>query len=399
MKFIERILLALLCLWLAACTEKNRPATIEEEETYPCFHSVRDSCVYPVNELLNMILGKDYAKLSPVFTEKLSDIRVDVIDYYTKDPYGKIDMGTGIISYPVQGKIKKAVLAEHPTIGASYECPSEQKLALESVLSAFGHIVISPDYLGFPSRGSALKEGSYLPHTYLHSESTAQYSIDMLLAVREYMSGIGRPLSDSVSIIGYSQGGHSALAVQKTIEAHFADSIHIYKVIAGGGPYDLVALFDEVKAGRLEPSAFVPMAIIGLDYGDALGLNYNKIFVEPLLSNYEEWINSKKHTVSEINSLIGKEFLHPDFFNGETNEETGKLHASLVKNSLIEWTPQAPVRLLHGMKDTTVPIYCSQRAYDSFKSKGCKVDLIRIPGIDHTGAVPFYIIDVITQLN
>ncbi|MDR0536887.1 MAG: lipase family protein [Tannerellaceae bacterium] len=390
MKKIEHLFIQLLSLWLVACTEANKPI-VEEQPSF--FESIVDSVVYPANEILVQTLGEGYAKLSSALSGRLADIRVDVLHYYTLDPEGKRTLASGIVSYPAQGEIDNVVLAEHATVGSSREAPSEAKFVIESILSSLGSLVIVTDYIGYGTT-------SALPHTYLHVGSTAQASIDMFFAAKEYMKMLGKRLPDEIYVTGYSQGGASALAVQKTVEANHADSVHIKKVIAGGGPYDLLALFDDVETRKLSQTAFIPMAIIGLNYGDKLGLDFGKLFNEPLLSNYHEWIISKKYTLSEINSFLGSDFLNSSFFSDETtNPEIAKLRSSLVKNSLTDWTPKAPIRLLHGTKDTTVPFYCSQHAYDSFKAKGCKVDLFPIPGADHGGAVALYVIDVVSQIN
>jgi dipeptidyl aminopeptidase/acylaminoacyl peptidase len=93
-----------------------------------------------------------------------------------------------------------------------------------------------------------------------------------------------------------------------------------------------------------------------------------------------------------------EQLLNAGFFDGQGNPEIEELYRSLARNSLINWVPEAPLVLIHGTKDTTVPFYCSQRAYDSFKAKGCDVKLERVDS-DHTGSVVSFILKVFTNLN
>ena len=394
MKHFRYIFIVLFLGWLAACTvhEDVEPEKETEEEPSAYFESVTGSRNYPAKELLTKILGNGYGYLE-LFG--LADVKVDAIRYYTKDPEGKRILASGFITCPASASVRGVVLSGHPSIGASREAPSVQMYALESLLAMFGYVVVSPDYIGFGASES-------LPHPYLHVEATAGASIDMLFAAREYMEAEERPLQNDIYIVGYSQGGAAALAIQKVAEERYAQEIPVNKVIAGGGPYDLVGIFDEVKATSAEPSAYIPMTVIGLDYGDNLGLDYTKVFKEPLLSNYGEWINSKKYSISEINGKMGagsvEQLLHAGFFDGQGNPEIEELYRSLARNSLIDWKPEAPLVLIHGTKDTTVPFYCSQRAYDSFKSKGCDVKLERVDS-DHTGSVASFILKVFTTLN
>ena len=60
---------------------------------------------------------------------------------------------------------------------------------------------------------------------------------------------------------------------------------------------------------------------------------------------------------------------------------------AIALNELLNWTPQAPVRLIHGDADSTVPYFNSQLALNYFKANGkLNVDLITIEGKDHMDA-------------
>jgi len=74
-----------------------------------------------------------------------------------------------------------------------------------------GYIGLAPDLLGMgDSRG--------FPR-YMHAASEASAVIDMLLAVKAYLIQHGMPYRDQLFVRGYSQGGHSAAALQRAIEA------------------------------------------------------------------------------------------------------------------------------------------------------------------------------------
>lgn len=318
-----------------------------------------------------------------------SDICVKAIRYLSEDPRGNQVEASGIISYPLEGDIRGVIVGEHATITSLSEAPSAQMVTIESALSLFGYVVISPDYLGFGAT-------SDLPHPYLHVESAGRNSVDMVFAAREYMASIHRPIETPVSVIGYSQGGAVALSFQKMAEKQYAADIPVKRVMAGGGPYDLVEFYNTIiKTDYVGFPASVPLTILGLDYGDNLELDYSKVFQEALLVNYKDWILSKKYTSGKINQYIGTYqatgFVHPDMFKEEMNEEFRKLYLSLKKNSLIDWMPRAPIVLVHGEYDRYVPYVNAQNAYDSFVSKGCKVELIPVKS-DHVGtAVNFYL--------
>lgn len=147
------------------------------------------------------------------------------------------------------------------------------------------------------------------------------------------------------------------------------------------------------------PSVFVPMTILGLNYGDNLGLNMANFFIDPLLSGYKNWIVSKDFTIGEISDRIGTNFLAPALFSDQPNADVQKLYESLADNDLTTgWTPRAPIRLIHGYMDTTVPISCAYQAYNTFTQRGCAVEL-RIMSSDHTGTILLFVIDILEQFT
>lgn len=377
----------LLAVCLAGCAkDENVPEPPVVETGY--FESVGEVKLFTGGELVKEAFELGEGETNP-FGNSSAQVKVEEIRYYTSDPAGNRVIASGIVSYPSSGNYEKIVLAEHITVSSDAEVPSSRMCAMESALSLFGCLVISPDYLGF----GASKD---LRHPYLHAENTARVSIDMVFAVREYMASLGKALPVDIYIVGYSQGGAAALAAQREIEKSHAGEFNIRQTMAGGGPYDLKGMFDDMVANDYTayPCA-VPMIILGLDYGDGLAFDYSKVFKDPLLSNYNRWINSKNYTTGTINGYLAtnklSDLLHADAFTTTKNSELDKLYASLEKNSLLDWTPKAPIMLVHGRNDAVVPPFCSQNAHDSFIAKGADVSFSLVDG-DHKGAaIPFYI--------
>ena len=380
---------------LAACSgSPNVDVLPPDEDERLFFESVSDSIVSSGLDFLAQTLGSDELAflLSIAFKDKPADVRVDAIKYYTNDPDGKRIIVSGIVAYPVSENIRGVILAGHGTIGASREAPSEKMNDWMSLLALAGYMVISPDYIGYGA-------SKHLPHPYLHAGLTAATSIDMYFAVGEYMALRGKPLPNGdISVLGYSQGGSAALAIQKLAEEEYTKEIRILRVTAGGGPYDLSFFFEQMKGGNFMPSPFIPMTILGLDYGDKLRLDMAQFFIEPLLTEYKAWILSKDFTVGEIKERIGTDFLAPSLYTQEHSPGVQKLYASLAANSLVDWTPRAPITLIHGRTDDVVPVSCSEKAFDSFSKRGCTVEL-KTTASDHTGTILFFILQVLEQFT
>ena len=326
-----------------------------------------------------------------------SEVKVEAIRYRTMNPQGVEVEASGIIAYPSSGTFRGVVVGQHYTISSNEEAPSSSMATFEAALALFGYVVICPDYLGF---GSTVN----LPSTYIHAESLGRVTVDMVFATREYMESSGMDIENEMYVVGYSQGGYSALAFQKMAEEQYMKEMPLRKVFAGGGPYDPAAMFDLfVGMDSVEYPSSIPFTVIGLDYGDNLNLNYTNLFQGSLLSNYFEWYVSKKYTMGQINRFLGTDklssFMHPDMFRDEMNDDFKKVYSSLQKNSLIDWKPKTTLILVHGKKDMTVPFLNAQNAYDSFISKGCPVELKTVDADHGDTAISFYLTVLLALAN
>lgn len=373
--FLKLFSICFILFLLVSCSDSNDPATQQ----------------YFVKHIKSKNYTKQYLAdiintFSPETADLLPDINIstDMITYNTFLPNGFPVVASGIVVYPNNSDIKGIIVGLHPTITAESMSPSTAMYSNELLLGAFGYAVIIPDYIGF---GVTTDK----PHPYLHVENTGIVSADMCLAAREYFKTIGKNIdSYPVSVVGYSQGGAAAIAFQKIVENRYP-TINIRKVYAGGGPYDIPAILEEFRNTKHTalPSS-LPYVVLGLNYGDNLNLNFNNIFLEPLLSNYKTWFN-KNYTNDEIDKFIGSTdittFMHPDLFKTELNEDLQKFYTSALNNSLVEgWIPKAPIFLAHGTADDIVPVVCSNNAYKTYKNKGCNVELKLVESKNHTEA-------------
>ena len=96
-----------------------------------------------------------------------------------------------------------------------------------------------------------------------------------------------------------------ALGVTRMLEE--LDSTWIVrKLYAGAGPYDPAGTYlYSMERDEMGIPAAIPMIVMGLGDAYDMEVELEDFFLEPLLSNYEDWILSKEYTVSEINRLMG----------------------------------------------------------------------------------------------
>jgi len=309
------------------------------------------------------------------FVENLYAYKVHQVagTYRSIDVHGDSLTVSGKFFYPENGIIKNLIVVSHYTIGANKEAPSET-FSFEGMYAAMGYGVVIADYIGYGVTVDSI-------HPYLQAETTAHNVIDMALAVRPFIAKRGLKVqSEEVILFGYSQGGAATLHVQRVMENNptYQDKFVIKKVYAGAGPYDIASTYDyEVKVDVTGIPCAVPMIIQGMSIGMDKPLEMSYFFKEPLLSNYDDWINSKKYTVNQMSTLIHagrlSEILTENGIN-RSNRETARFYVELQNNSIpSSFIPKAPLYMFHSEDDETVPFINSQLMQRQFRDKAPNV--------------------------
>ena len=281
---------------------------------------------------------------------------------------------SGKVILPAKGPIKRYILVSHYTIASNAEAPSNT-FSLEGLLVKLGYALIIPDYLGYGVTADHI-------HPYLVMDITARNVLDMYYAVVPFMEAAGyAPEHDDIYLMGYSQGGATTMAVQHLIEHHEIDNIKIRRVFAGGGPYDVKATYDQFIETNLDmyPCA-VPVMLQGVVVGNKLDVDMQSLMAPYIYENLDEWVNSKRYTTGQINSLLGtkvtSELLTPKGMD-RTSKEVSELYKSLTDNSILSysWTPKAPVFIMHSIDDDVVPYENAIRAKNKWQGANIQYSL------------------------
>jgi len=380
---MKRLLFAFCLVCLAAC-KHDYPEFIDLEKYSPTeskrgFTVIRESNLDLSDRSLwgenwnsevkvkasstNLILS-----VSGILSSVLSNSVHQVVGtYLSTDLHGNPITVSGKIVYPTKRAIKNMMVVSHYTIGANSECPSEG-FSFESLYAALGYAVVIADYIGF---GVTVNE----IHPYLQADVCAANVIDMALVARPFLEERGlKPQSDEIILLGYSQGGANTLHVQRLLETYpkYMGQFKIKKNYAGSGPYDIARTYDfSVKKDVTGIPCAIPMIIQGMSIGMEKPLNMSYFFREPLLSNYEDWLNSKKYTVLQISTKIGSNKLSEILTKDATDKsktETARFYKELINNSIPKtYLPDAPLYMFHSQDDQTVPFINSQLMENQFR--------------------------------
>lgn len=173
------------------------------------------------------------------------DVIVRQLEYSSIRPDGSADHSlSGLVAYPVIDsnfqKRQQIILLNHAT-GSTPSTLNEADAwyILANLFAGHGYLVIAPDNYG---RGSTATQ----PETYLMANRTARNAVDLVRRIVD--SGDYSDVHETttplpISIIGYSQGGHSAIASWVEINASHAEALQPRTVHAGGAPLHLYRTF------------------------------------------------------------------------------------------------------------------------------------------------------------
>ena len=379
-------------------------------------------------EALELIIGSQFDEEARDFLLALAGIQYAVaefeVNYYTRFPDGSTGIASGQVTIPIipGAPAVKLPLASylHGTITANREAPSVGSqlpfvTSTESIigwtLASSGYVAASPDYLGFGASAQTVAV-----HPYLDAKTEASASIDLLRATRQLverlpllagqlanfglnLSNIG--LNDQVFLTGYSQGGHSVIATQKTIERHYRSEFKLETVVGGSGPYDLPGVQRDFVLDNPDYSnpAFLPYFILGQREvrRDVEIFPLEKIFTDPTI---EQLFISKLNSVGDINAELEKigpqwrdSFTDP-FLNSVENDFFNPVNNALRANRLTNFRPKTNTWLLFCTEDEQVDFRNSLVAWFNYfiRGAGLRVKAATLGPQTHGECAPFAIL-------
>ena len=251
--------------------------------------------------------------------------------------------------------------------------------------AAQGYVVVAPNYTGYGA--------STLPyHPYLNADAQSKDVVDSLRAAKASMAQLSASSSmgKALFVSGYSQGGHVAMATVRALQNDHASEFKLTASVPMSGPYALGDTSTATFNGNqnVGASLFVPMIVDSYQhaYGDLYSSPseiyappYNS-FVPGLLPSLDPAAATARLPAGADGSYRtlydqgdGQPFLLTTAYANATRAGTSGLAKAMARNSLLDWTPKAPMALCNGGLDPTVAGFNSDKAAASFAAKGASV--------------------------
>ena len=312
--------------------------------------------------------------------------------YETIDPLGGRTTASGGLFLPVQTGIDWPLLSySHGIVTQTNQVPSvtlTEDTFAGLAFASVGYASVGADLLGLGSSPGL--------HPYLHARSEATASVDMLRAGRAFCASNSIGLNGQIFVTGYSQGGHTAMALHRELERYHTNEFTVTASAPMAGPYDMSGVeMNDMLSTRCPPNPYY-FAYVLMAYQSvyALAPSWSNLLVAPYASTIPPLFNGNTSGTT-INGAMPacnlSTILWPAVVSSLTNDPGSPLYQALRDNDLYRWKPVAPTRLYHCSGDLDVLPANSQVAYNSFHAQGAsQVQLIDPqPGADHSGcAIP-----------
>ena len=324
---------------------------------------------------VSMLFNNDI--VNEVFDFQANQVTGYQITYTTLDPYksGEIIQASGLLLIPSLSHPLPLLLYHRGTLANKNQAPSLiphsfsqidslRDWRLITVLLAMqGYIVFVPDYLGYGS-------SKHIPHPYLYKKSVTRTTTDMLYAVTKKLKEDQIPFERHLFVMGYSQGGHGALAFAQNFQNESLD-LDIVAVAAGGGPYDLpTTVIELLEQDSIEP---IPMTLFLQAYSYIYGWDLDimmkkRDYINIIFSafKYDNIRKAIKELPTKVQSLFYSEFIEEV---QERRNPFPNFQDILESNSVYNWIPTFPVFLFHAPLDHIVPYSNTDIAYNFFRAE------------------------------
>ena len=305
-------------------------------------------------------------------------------------------------------------LINHYTITSNADRPTNVSRfdTLEGLISSSNYFLIESDGFGFGI-------DSLRNQKYLQGRATARVNIDAFLAGRKLIEEEGFSHRDVTINLGYSQGGHSGMWVNRLVaEGYRSDELpKIDYSIIGGGPYDMYQHYCKLlNEDKSQYPVALPLILSGMIDAGGNKVKNEDIFTDDVVAVLPSLFDSKQYDTDHINDYFYDNFggnkdegiemskiVKEAFFQPE-KEPMSDIVYHLKENSLVydTWAPNKTdsITFVHSPADEVVPYLNQESMEQHLKDVGYTAfDIDSSSDFKHTETGTLYVFKVALTLS
>ncbi|MFT3855848.1 MAG: alpha/beta fold hydrolase [Ilumatobacteraceae bacterium] len=301
--------------------------------------------------------------------------------YRSENLQGEPIAVSGIVVAPTGAAPGNPVLTwAHGTTGIADQCAiskqfsaglSAEKL-VGSVAVGEGWTFVATDYEGLGTPGV---------HPYLVGLSEARGVLDIVRAAQQ-LPTTGVTTDSPVMIFGHSQGGGAALFAAEQA-ATWAPELDVVGTVAGAPAGDLDTIVPAAWSDTVIANPFAGSVIDGFKAG------YPDLSLDAVAN-----ADGQAALAQVATECVGSISITPEQAGARNPMDDPAWKAAIDANTAGSVVPSAPVLIVHGEADTTVPRALTDITLGRYCAIGATVEVKSYPGQDHTSVITAALTDI-----
>ena len=261
---------------------------------------------------------------------------------------------TGMVSVPRKSGPLPTVAYVHGTSISFYDAPSNPNTFGDfnprgesfegppstAVFAGNGFIYVAPDYLG-------LGDSTVPRHRYFHAATEASSAIDLLAAAQKVLADLKARQNGKLFVFGFSQGGHSALALHRELERMH---VKVEGTATVGGVFDverwfLTSLENETTLFQALYPTYLLLAFDDIyDVYESTAGVFRRRYAAIVEDRFD-----MRHFFDDVAAELpppARDLLKPSYYAQVTTNRDDPMRVRLRENTVDRWRPEAPVARL-----------------------------------------------------
>ncbi len=257
----------------------------------------------------------------------------------------------------------------------------------------FGYMITSPDYIGLGDADPSVKV-----HPYTHAFSQSHTAINMIRSGRQLADILDVTLNDQIFLYGYSHGGFATVATHRLIEEEYPEEFHIAASAPMSGPYDLIGAQVDliISTEEYATPGYLPYIVLAYKelFPDLLvDFEIEDVFVPPYDTLLPNLFYSGDYGIGYINNQcepVPRDMINPTIMTDFETDLNHPLRQALAQSHMLDWAPQAPIKLMYCNGDEQVTYLNSELAYDAWIANGStQVEKIDFGAFSHNDCAQY----------